>query len=427
MYTDEQMLRELKGLLAIKSIAGEDVTPQAPYGQGVARALEYTLDLCRRLGMQVTNRDGKVAWAEIGQGDEMIAVVPHVDVVPAGEGWSVEPFAGTEKDGRLYGRGSSDNKGPAVACIFAAADLLASGRPLNRRIRLIFGQCEEVGVWGDMDYYRAHEEKPVAGFTPDAEFPALCGEKGMLWLDLSLPVEQSGVTFLEGGTASNMVAASCRAGYIDENGQEVVLETAGRAAHATVPHQGVNAITLMMHRLAAEKKAPGPLVEFYEKYLGDTFHGEKLDCCFSDEQSGITTLCSGLARTEDGRVHLYLDLRYPVTADGQVILQRIEQAAAEYGFAVQINKNAAPMYRPATDPVLVQVLSAYREETGDMSDPLVIGGGTYARALDNIVGFGAAFPGHQHTEHQKDEYILLEDLYCIRRIYRRALEKFLTM
>ena len=426
MRTNQEMLQALEGLLAISSVAGEDVTPEAPYGTGVAKALAYTLRLCGELGMRTVNRDGQTAWAEIGEGDELVAVIPHVDVVPAGDGWTMEPFACTKRDGRLYGRGSSDNKGPAIACVFAAADLLAEQLPLSRRIRLIFGQCEETGQWSDMAYYRRHEEQPCAGFTPDAEFPALCGEKGMLWLELSMPLEHSGLSLLEGGSACNMVASWCRARFRDGSGGDRLVETQGLAAHATVPEQGDSAIRKMVEELS-RAGLQNPLISFYNKYIGESCHGEKLGCCFQDDASGTTTLCSGMVRTDGGIIRMTLDIRYPVTADGGLILETVTAAAQAEGLTLDVLKHDKPLYRAPSDPVLQQLLAAYREETGDFSDPLVIGGGTYARALDNIVGFGAAFPGRRHTEHQKDEYILEEDFYKLRSIYRTALKKLLVM
>lgn len=426
MRTNREMLQALEELLAIPSIAGENVTPEAPYGTGVAEALAYTLRLCEELGMRTKNRNGRIAWAEIGEGNDLIAVIPHVDVVPAGDGWTMEPFACTKRDGRLYGRGSSDNKGPAIACIFAAADLLAEQFPLSRRVRLIFGQCEETGQWSDMAYYRRHEEPPCAGFTPDAEFPALCGEKGMLWLELSLPLEHSGLFLLEGGSACNMVASWCRARFRDRAGVDRFVETQGLAAHATVPEQGDSAITKMMKELS-QAGLQNPLLSFYKRYIGESCHGEKLGCCFQDDVSGSTTLCSGLLRTDGCAIHMTLDIRYPVTADGGLILETVTAAAQAEGLDLRVLKHDKPLYRAPSNPVLQQLLAAYREETGDLSDPLVIGGGTYARALDNIVGFGAAFPGRRHTEHKKDEYILEEDFYKLRGIYRTALKKLLVM
>ena len=421
MRTDQEMIRTLAELVSIESVAWRDVSEQAPFGAGVARALDYALGLCRQMGMHAENRDGKVAWAEAGQGPQLVAIVPHLDVVPAGSGWTVEPFACTEKDGKLYGRGTSDNKGPAVACIYALADVMEQMGQLPRKVRIIFGQCEESGPWKDMEYYRAHEQRPDAGFTPDAEFPALCGEKGQLWLELSVPVKASGLESLTAGTASNMVAAQCEASFRGADGGTVSWQCQGRAAHATVPHKGENAITAMMERLDS------PLVRFYNQYIGRTYHGEGLNCAFEDEVSGCTTLCAGTARTENGRIYMTLDIRYPVSADGAFILAQVQVAAGSCGLDLRVMKDEKPMYRDPSHPVMVQLLEAYREVTGDGSAPIVIGGGTYARALDNIIGFGAAFPGHQHTEHQADEFVLKEDFLKMRQVYRAAIGRLLTM
>ncbi|WP_308588991.1 M20/M25/M40 family metallo-hydrolase [uncultured Oscillibacter sp.] len=425
-YTDAAMLQTLQGLLRIPSVSGHGATPAQPYGKEVDEALDHTLALCRSLGMKTVKLPGKTAWAEIGQGDELIAVVPHLDVVPAGEGWTVAPFDGTVRDGRIYGRGSSDNKGPAVACIYAAADVLEALRgALPRRLRLIFGQSEETGLWPDMDYYRTHEETPLAGFTPDAEFPALSGEKGMLWAQVSLPRERSGLCFLHGGTACNIVAAQCEAAYPGRDGTPVRVSAAGRAAHATVPDQGVSAIDAVMQTLRGAVE--DPLVAFYETYLSGACHGEKLAIDCADEPSGRTTLCAGMVRTTASELTMTLDIRYPVTGDGAAILASVERAAGQYGLGLTLLKNAKPLYRPKHHPILQQVLAAYREETGDLGDPIVIGGGTYARGIDNIVGFGGAFPGHVHTEHQADEYMELADFYQQRRIYRSAMLRLLRM
>lgn len=425
-YTDAQMLSTLQELLRIPSVSGVGASPVQPYGKEVDEALEYTLNLCRSLGMKTVKIPGKTAWAEIGQGDEMIAVVPHLDVVPAGEGWTTDPFEGTVRNGRIYGRGSSDNKGPAVACIYAVADVMEEMKgALPRRLRVIFGQSEETGIWSDMDYYREHEETPVAGFTPDAEFPALSGEKGMLWLEVSLPLEKSSLCSIQGGTACNIVAAQCEAVYMGQDAKPVRISAVGKAAHATVPDQGESAIDAVMETLRGAVE--DPLVRFYETYLSGTCHGEKLGIDFADEASGRTTVCIGMVRTTAEEITMTLDIRYSVTADGAVILANITGAVKACGLKMKILKNAAPLYRGKDHPVLQQVLAAYREETGDLGEPIVIGGGTYARGIANIVGFGAAFPGRIHTEHQSDEYLELADFYLQRRIYRKAMLRLLNI
>ena len=170
------MINTLKELVSIDSVC-EMGEGGFPYGSGPAKALDCVLSKAEDLGFRTKNADYKYAFAEIGQGDEIVAVLGHLDVVPAGEGWNTPAFEATEKDGRIYGRGTVDDKGPTVAAMYAMKDLLDRGKPLNKRVRLIFGQCEEKGDWKDIEAYKANEELPCCGFTPDAEFPALYGEK----------------------------------------------------------------------------------------------------------------------------------------------------------------------------------------------------------------------------------------------------------
>ena len=200
---NEEMKRSLRELCRIESVAGIDVSDDAPYGAGCAQALDYALELCRRLGFETKLCDKhRCGWAQIGAGDTVVGILAHLDVVPAGSGWSHPAYDLTEENGRLYGRGVSDDKGPTIACIYAMKDILDAGLPLKRRVRIIFGQSEESGDWDDMAYYREHEELPVFGFTPDADFPAIYGEKRLLNYKLTMPLEESGLLDICGGSSS---------------------------------------------------------------------------------------------------------------------------------------------------------------------------------------------------------------------------------
>lgn len=425
MDRNEEMLEALRGLIAIDSVTGRDVTPEAPYGTGPARAVAYALELCARMGLRVTNRKNKVAYAEIGEGEEIVGILAHLDIVPAGDGWKFDPFSCTLEDGKIYGRGLSDDKGPAVACIFAMKDLLDAGTPLHRRIRLIFGQSEESGEWADMAYYREHEELPAFGFTPDADFPAIYGEKGIVCLELSLPLDKSGLLSIEGGSAINMVPGWCRASYPGKDGKPVELSAEGREAHASTPEKGDNAITGMMELLGG--RIDSPLVEFYRQHIGRNLNGQAIGCPLEDEKSGKLTMNVGTVRTEKGRIILTVDVRNPVTFTAKDVLEPVRAAAEPFGFAVKLIEDLAPVYMDKNSRVIESLLSVYREATGDLSEPTVIGGGTYARAMENIVAFGPMFPGRELTEHQKNEYLLLEDFYTIRDIYRAAMEKLANL
>ena len=409
----DELLDSLNRLVSIPSVTAVG-SGDTPFGPETARALEWALALCRKLGFRTKNCGGMTGWAEIGQGSELVGILVHLDVVPAGEGWDYPPFACTRAEGRLYGRGVSDDKGPAIACIYAMKELLDSGLPLRRRIRIIFGQSEESGEWADMDYYRAHEELPTLGFTPDAEFPALCGEKGIAELRLSFPLEGAGLTLLEGGEARNIVPGRCRAVV---NGREAAAQ--GRSAHGSTPEKGHNAISVLMERLAGI-----PVADFYNALFGFDLHGERLGCALSDAQSGPLTLNVGLVHTTDRAVVFTLDIRYPVTCTLDQVLSPVTAAVAPYGVSVEVGEHMPPIYLDPDGPLISALLSAYQEVTGDLdSRPQVIGGGTYAKAMDHIAAFGPVLPGREGSEHMANEHMEEEDFFLLCRIYRTALER----
>ncbi len=399
------MIPTLTTLLSIPSVTGSDACKTA---------LDTALSLCGSFGFRTRLINDSIGYAEIGEGEEMIAILAHLDVVPAGEGWSVEPFAGTLKDGRIYGRGTADDKGPAVAAMFAMRDLLEEGVTLRRRIRLIFGTMEEGGDWEDMEYYKANEEAPVFGFTPDADFPAIYGEKGILHLDLSMPLEGSGFRSAKGGEAVNMVAAAAEAELTDGT----VIKKTGRSAHASYPERGRNAVTELMEEAQSHGAA---FADFYMQTIGWDLNGERIGIALCDEQSGILTLNVGTLSATAEEITIGIDIRYPVTFTEEEVQGRVEEAVRDYGVSVKKTSGTAPIYMDKDKDVIRELMAAYREVTKDPAEPIVIGGGTYARAMEGIVAFGPHFPGKAGTEHQANEYLDLEDLESARQIYKRAL------
>jgi len=422
------MIESLSKLIAFPSVA-EPGNEEAPYGHTVKAALEYVLELCDSLGFRTKNCDNRVGWAEIGDGDELVGILVHLDVVPAGDGWRYPPFECTLDDDRLYGRGTVDDKGPAIACIYAMKDILDSGSKCIRRIRLIFGQTEEVGEWTDMQAYQQTEDMPTFGFTPDAFFPAIYGEKGIAFVKLSMPLESSGIVRITGGNAVNMVADHCKAVIRSSDGKLIELDAAGVSAHGSMPELGHNAITILMdtaYDMHSNGKIDCPLAVFYKEKIGDCLNGEKIGCAISDEQSGKLTFNVGMIESDENVVDIHVDIRYPVAYTADDVLARLEREVTSYGLSVSIEENSLPVYMDKDGPVIGTLLEAYSEVTDDRSEPLVIGGGTYARAMGNIVAFGPLLPGRESVEHMPNEYISVEDLEMIRKIYRLALMKMAT-
>ena len=413
---EQEILQALNGLLSIPSVTTYGPA-EFPFGEETDRALNYVLGLCDSLGFRTKNCDRKVGWAEIGQGDEMVAVLVHLDVVPAGEGWEVPPFALTEVDGKLYGRGILDDKGPAISCIYAMKDLLDSGVPLNRRIRIIFGMAEEGGDWSDMEYYRQTEEAPLLGFTPDGTFPAIYGEKGFSTYHLILPLEGSGVELLEGGQAENIVADACRAVV---KGQ--TLETRGTPCHASMPWLGDNAISHMMAELAGL-----PVADLYNACIGFDLYGERLGCQTEDDKLGPLTVNVGKVRTVGEEIVFWLDIRFPTNTDEDKILEQLTAAVTPLGARMELEYAQPPVYHGPDSDLITNLMAAYRSCTGDTeAEAIRMMGGTYAKAMPNIAVFGPTLPGRESTIHQKNEYILKEDFFLATDIFRDALKRLAT-
>lgn len=422
MRTSEEMINSLDGLCRFASVAEPSNNPTAPYGIQAAGALTYMLNLCEQFGFRVKNCDNRIGYAEIGEGEEMIGILAHLDVVPAGNGWEYEPFAATVDGDKIYGRGVCDDKGPAITCVYAMKDLLDMKVPLKRRIRIIFGQTEETGDWVDMDYYKETEELPSMGFTPDCDFPVIYGEKGILDLVLAMPRDAAGFEAAEAGTAPNVVPDEAYAVLRDADGRAQEFRAVGKAAHASTPQDGDNAITHLMEQIAARGYSC-KFAEFYRDCFAFDNNGGAAGIGFRDEQSGLLTLNPGLLRLTEKSCELVVDIRYPVTCKLHDIVEALSARVAPYGVQVEVQAHMKPVYMEKDGELITTLLEVYREVTGDAAEPKVDGGGTYARAMDHIVAFGPMLPGRELTEHQKNEYIFVEDFLILREIYRKAMER----
>ena len=414
---ETSFLSALRGLMRIESVRSY---PEGayPYGAGCGRALDYMLALGADMGFRTKNCGGEVGYIETGEGEELVGILAHLDTVPAGDvgKWRFPPFDLTEENGVLVGRGVIDDKGPAMAALFAMKAVKESGRKFTRRVRLILGQTEENGDWTDMDYYCRNEELPTFGFTPDADFPVIYGEKGILHIDLVLP-EESGVA-VTGGVAPNVVPETCTAAFPDGT----TLEKTGRAAHGSQPYNGDNAISHVMEALGNTTSVS----RFFNEYIGFDLHGERLGVDCADEESGRITLNVGMVRREGDRHVLTLDLRCPVTKDMNDVAERLNAVAVSAGGKAAVRGTQRPVYLDKNGTLVQTLLSVYRDATGDKTEPAVIGGGTYARAMEHIVAFGPMFPQREQTEHQINERVAKADLLLAERIYEEALFRLAT-
>ena len=448
----EEMVELLQALIRIPSIRSDELAIDAPFGPAIAEALSTVLTWGERHGFKSKNVQGYAGHLEFGEGDETVGVLVHLDVVPSGEGWSVPPFSGEIIDGKIYGRGTIDDKGPAVAVLFALKAIKEAAVPLARKIRVILG-CDEESRWECMEKYFSVEAKPNFGFTPDAEFPLVYSEKGRIGLSLSGQIHMSTNEFrlirLNGGTRANVVPEEAEAVIqisninsraavlktlndllmsnsrlqVVEADEQVILRVSGVAAHASQPELGVNAVSLLVAVLSQLNLAGGAwdIVRFINEKIGLYYDGSGLGIAEVDTQSGKLTLNLGVMSIDETKVDIELDIRYPRTVEGEVLLKSVETQVGAVDLVVS-DKVIMPPHFVSPDHLLVKsLMKAYQDQTGDFSPPLAIGGRTYATTLGTAVAFGPVFPGGQELAHQRDEHITIDELVESAKIYARAL------
>ena len=435
-HFDEQV-RSLQGLLRIKSVEaiGENRTP---FGQGTKDCLEYCLKLAGEMGFKTVNLHDRCGYAEFGTGEEMVAVLGHLDVVPEGTGWIHEPY-GAEIDGdRLYARGAIDDKGPMMAALYALRAAVESGAPMKRRVRLIFGLNEETGCACMQHYVNLGEELPALGFTPDGEFPLINGEKGICAVYYTFPLGAD-ILRVTGGTALNMVPARAEALLripmerlkdktaegitVTETPEGVLVQAAGMSAHGSTPEKGVNAITRLAAFLSALEldAASAQLMQSIAKLYPQGTIGERLGIDLHDDVSGDMVVNLGTAETTDGLVTLGVNLRVPVTFGKKDFHRKLTTLMGSQGFYEKSFSFTPPLYIPADTPLIQTLKRVYEEETGLPGKPICIGGGTYAKTMPNIVAFGPIFPNEPCVEHEPEEFISLTSFRKMTEIYAKAI------
>ena len=428
----DSMIRALQENIRIPSVQGEAL-PDAPYGKEVRDSLLHALKTAESLGFRTVNLDNHIGWAEFGEGGEMVAVLGHLDVVPEGDGWSCEPYGGDIIDGKIMGRGTTDDKGPTIASLFAMAALRDSGLPLRRRVRVILGCNEETGSQDVKHYLACGGEIPVMGFTPDGAYPVINGEKGIITTILAADYAQAGdliLTEIKGGTAANVVPAYAYARFrCDEKTANAItvrdskvkltreedgflLEAFGVSAHGSTPEQGENAIGRLITTMAGLPLAEELLkkIRFLAKHIGMECNGVSAGIGLQDAPSGKLSLNLGTIEGDAGSMQFVINYRYPVTFSYEDCGPQFNALFTQNGFSVIREFHKEQLYIPADSRLVTSLMKVYREQTGRDEQPTCIGGGTYAKSMPNLLAFGPVFPGDEVREHQSDEYITIDNL-----------------
>ena len=435
----KELMKTLEQFIAINSVYDEKtINEENPFGAGVSDALNFITELARKDRFEVNNYDNKVVEILYARGEKNLTIMAHADVVPAGSGWSNNPFKLVEKKGVLYGRGVADDKGPLLAAYYAFKALRDEGLLGGYEIRFLVGGNEERGSACMEHYFKTLQKKqPTLGFSPDSDFPLIFAEKGIINFEVSTELDIPGLISLNGGVASNAVIDRCDLKMeLDLNFLKYVMKNyhrneaeihteddvttvtfIGKAAHGATPEMGVNAGLMALSCLAGYTKDPKltQLVNLYEPLDGTGFK-----CGGKSAEMGHNSSNVGLVSIINDQLKMTVNFRYVNTCFREQLLKSIK--SANKGFKVNILSHSPILYYPLDNKLIKTLLSAYRDETGDTeTEPLAIGGGTYAKEADNVVAFGMQFPGWESNMHSPGESVRKEDLFKGMAVYARAI------
>lgn len=445
-YMDELLFR-LRETVAYPSVSEYDSNDQEnPFGRVCTDCLNHVLTYGEQDGFTSVNVDNYAGYIEMGMGDKTIGICGHLDVVPAGDGWNRDPYDMTIEEDVVYGRGVADDKGAVIASLTAMKVIRDMEIPLNKKIRLIMGINEEKGS-RCLSYYVSKYGSVDYGFTPDGDFPVIFGEKGMV--GASFNGKSSTIKSIEGGTVSNAVCFKVKAVINDPNvdikgltryfddapvsygitsdNDGLAIEVTGKSAHASMPHLGINAIAYLMDGLY-RNGSRDEFVVFYHDVFGMSTNGSTSGI-YCRDQYGELTMNNGVIHTEDdGSITGSIDIRVPVQCDPNNVADQLSKSSC-HGVTIRIHDTVHSLFYDPSSPFIQSLLKAYQDISGDTtSKPMVIGGGTYAKEINNVVAFGCAFPhDYPYNLHDVNESVPVSELKAQVMIYVQAILNLLEL
>ncbi len=414
----------------------KEAEENCPFGKEAADCLQYFLSLAESMGFETKNYDNYVGEVIFGEGKDF-AILAHLDVVPAGSGWKYPPFGGVINDDvsdggvtgtKIWGRGAMDDKAPAIVCLYALKALKDEGFTPARTIKLIVGCNEEAG-WKCIDHYNEVAVMPEEGFTPDADFPVIYAEKGILHIALTFPINEAPMSALNAGERVNMVCDNAQAvlyrkpaanlvnysspvcgASLSYDNTTNILSAHGKSAHGSTPDKGVNALEALLAFLAETNE---DCKKAYDILFLDTLGLKKMQ-----DETGYLTMSPDLASFKDGALKVTADIRFPATHKKEEILDLL----TKNGIAWEVVNYQAPLYNDPNGELIQTLMKVYNDATGDNAAPIAIGGGTYARALKCGVAFGPEMQGEEATIHQANEYVTFDRIRLMSEVYYNAIK-----
>lgn len=435
----EEMISDLARLIKIPSVMGE-AEENAPFGKFPAEALAEALDICKAAGFSVKNIGNYIGTADLSPAEKIpeLGILVHLDVVPVGGGWTSDPFVLSRREGKLFGRGAIDDKGPAIAALYALKAVKESGIALSKNVRLIFGTNEENGS-KDLEKYRSVEKLPEMLFTPDGSYPVINTEKGMIRIKYTAEVSEK-IISAAGGNAVNAVPEYAEAvlelptieieKYAEKfEGIKISAEAfegktkitaQGKGAHASTPEGGKNAVTALLSAISeiTGDRAFSALSEMFP--CGET-DGLSAGIKCSDKISGGLTTVLSVLDVRNGKLEARQDIRFPAEKTSGEILELLKKTAERHGLEMTAEMVSEPHHVPESSEFVQTLLNVYEEFTGEKGYCVAIGGGTYVHETEGGVAFGAEFPNEENNMHGADEFITEENLVKNAKIFASAI------
>ncbi|BCN31186.1 dipeptidase PepV [Anaeromicropila herbilytica] len=447
----KELLEDIGKLIAVQSDRSE-AKPGMPFGKGPAKALELALNIAKEKGLITKNYENYVGTVDVNDKETELGILAHLDVVPAGTGWTTNPYEMVEKSGKIYGRGTADDKGPAVAALYALKAVKDLNIPLSKNVRLILGTDEECGS-NDIAYYFSKEKVPPKTFSPDGEYPVINIEKGSFRSSFTGRYQKNEslprIISINGGLKQNMVPKLCEAviegftlleveDYIKpvakqlkvkyellESNQEVHITIEGNSAHGSTPELGNNPITAMLTILSgmsfAKSEGFNRICSVNKLYPHGDFYGEALGINMSDDESGKLTIGLNIFEYNEESLKGSFDCRSPLCANDDNVVSVMEMNMIREGLFLEIEKMNPPHYVDKNSELVQNLLKVYEDYTGKEGQCLAIGGGTYVHHIEGGVCFGCSMPGTDNHMHSSDEFAVIDELMLSAKMFTQII------
>lgn len=436
----EAMLEDLAELVAVPSVAkvGKD---GLPFGAECREVLRRFETIARRMGFETAIHDDIALTVEWGGKPLQLGLMAHLDVVDAGDGWDTEPYTVVQLPDRLVGRGVADDKGPAIAALYAMDAIRTFCPDLPYGVQLWLGSAEEIGSPDLKQYLKSHRLPPIM-LTPDSMEPLCTGESAKHRPDFGAKWQCEDVTprvkVLQGGKVRNAIPGEAEAVVLGLTAADVqpiadawskeaevaftLADTAdglhiravGRIAHIGIAETGRNAQTALIALLSklplADCASTRAIRDLARLFPHGDMSGRAMGLTVRDDIMGASRTNFTTCYLDDEGFRGQFDSRGPTNATPENYSLLIDAALREAGFTVAESAMDGAHYVPDEAPIVRAMQKLWHQVWGFTPKGEFSFGGTYAHHIDGAIAFGIGAPGVDMLLHKANEFLPLGDL-----------------